>query len=84
LLARSSTHAVTLRSGPAEVVLEVDGDSHHPLAHGFAALVDALVGEPGRGAVTIGIEFVRGTTPAARDCSWAERDVLHDEPRTTR
>jgi hypothetical protein len=64
LIARALiTHAATLQGGPAEVVLDVASDSGGGLPpYGFAALVDALVGEAGRGAVIIGVEFVRHTT----------------------
>jgi hypothetical protein len=65
LIARALiTHAVALRGGPAEVVIDLGRDSRGVLPNGFPALVDALVGEAGRGAATIGVELVRGPTSA--------------------
>jgi hypothetical protein len=60
LIARALiTHAVTLRGGPAQVVIDLGPDSSSISTNGFPALVDALVGEARRGAATISVEFVR-------------------------
>jgi hypothetical protein len=65
LIARALiTHAVTLQGGPAEVVVDVGHDARGVLPNGFPALVDALVGEAGRGAVTISVELIRESRSA--------------------